>query len=339
MPVGTPYYAARAGSRLRAASAVLSTALLSMALGWSASAAAADDYPSKPIRLVVPFSPGGGADNAARIIVPVLSKKLGGNIIIKNEDGAAGAIGEEEVARSPKDGYTLLFDATSFAINPLLRKMQFDVNRDFIPIAEAVAVPNVMVVAASSPYKTLPDYVAAAKKDPGKLTFASYGPGSLAQLIGELLKKDAGIDINHIPYKGGGPAVIDVIAGRVDTFFANAASTMGSIRSGQLRALAVTDDHRMKALPDVPTVEEYGYKDFSVLQWNGFFAPAGTPPAVIEKLQTAIAQTMREPQVKEQLAKLGLDAIEGDSAQFKALIESETRRWTDLIKTNHIEMN
>lgn len=331
--------AALAGASRRAASSIFCGALLSMALGYGTSAVAADNYPSRPIKLIVPFSPGGGADNAARIIVPVLSKKLGGNIIIKNEDGASGAIGEEEAARAPKDGYTLLYDATSFAINPLLRKMPFDVNRDFIPIAEAVAVPNVMVVAANSPYKTLPDYVNAAKKDPGKLTFASYGPGSLAQLIGELLKKDANIDIEHIPYKGGGPAVIDVIAGRVDTFFANAASTMGSIRSGQLRALAVTDDHRMQALPDVPTVEEYGYKDFSVLQWNGFFAPAGTPPAIIAKLQDAIAQTLKEPQVKESLAKLGLTAIEGDSNSFKTLIESETRRWTDLIKTNHIKLD
>ncbi|HTK01334.1 MAG TPA: tripartite tricarboxylate transporter substrate binding protein [Bordetella sp.] len=334
-----PPFPASAGVLLRSASSALGAAVLlsCAAIGWSAPAQAA--YPDKPIRLIVPFSPGGGADNAARIIVPALSKALGGNIVIKNADGASGAIGEEEVARAPKDGYTLLYDATSFAINPLLRKMTFDVNRDFVPISEAVAVPNVMVVAANSPYKTFPEFIDAAKQHPGRLTFASYGPGSLAQLIGELLKKDAAIDITHIPYKGGGPAVIDVIAGRVDTFFANAASSVGSIRSGKLRALAITDSHRMEALPEVPTVEEFGYKDFSVLQWNGFFAPAGTPPDVIAKLQAAINQTLHDPQVKEQLAKLGLDTIGSTSAEFKALIENETRRWSDLIKTNHIKLD
>jgi tripartite-type tricarboxylate transporter receptor subunit TctC len=320
----------------RAALATLCAGALGLA-AWTAPAAAA--YPDKPIRLIVPFSPGGGADNAARIIVPVLARNLGGNIVIKNEDGAAGAIGEEEVARAAKDGYTLLYDATSFAINPLLRKMPFDVDKDFEPIAEAVAVPNVMVVAANSPYKTLPEYVAAAKKDPGKLTYASYGPGSLAHLIGELLKQQAGIDIVHIPYKGGGPANVDVMAGRVDTFFANAASSIPYIRSGQLRALAVTDDHRMKALPDVPTVEEFGYKDFSVLQWNGFFAPAGTPKDVIAKLSAAIDTTLKDPQVQSQLAKLGLDTVGGDSAQFKKLIDNETHRWSGLIKSNHIKLD
>jgi tripartite-type tricarboxylate transporter receptor subunit TctC len=318
----------------------LSVALALFAgLGAPTSATAAASYPTRTINMIVPFSAGGGADNAARIIVQQLGKELGQSIIIKNVDGASGAIGEEQVARADKDGYTVLFDASSFVINPLLRKMPFDVNKDFIPVSLAVSVPNVMVVNGKSPYTTLQSFIDAAKKAPGKLTFASYGQGSIAQLIGELLKKDAGIDMLHIPYKGGAPAVIAVMGGEVDTFFANAASSISSVRSGKLRALAVTSTKRMTELPDVPTVEESGFKDFNVLQWNGFFLPSGTPPDVVLTLQNAVQKTLKDEHVKTQLGKLGLDAVGNTSVEFKSFVEDETQRWSTLFKTNPIKMD
>jgi tripartite-type tricarboxylate transporter receptor subunit TctC len=308
-------------------------------LGVQTSALAAAQYPNRTITMIVPFSAGGGADNAARIIVQQLGKELGQSIIIKNMDGASGAIGEEYVARADKDGYTVLFDASSFVINPLLQKLPFDVNRDFIPVSLAVSVPNVMVVSSKSPFTTLQSFIDAAKKAPGKLTFASYGEGSIAQLIGELLKKDAGIDMLHVPYKGGAPAVVAVMSGEVDTFFANAASSIGAVRGGQLRALAVTSSKRMAELPNVPTVEESGFKDFNVLQWNGFFVPSGTPQAVVLTLQNAVQKTLKDEKVKAQLGKLGLDAVGDTSAQFKTFVENETQRWSALFKTNPIKMN
>ena len=316
----------------------LAVAALLGASGLSAPALAAG-YPDRPIQMIVPFSAGGGADNAARIIAPVLSQELGGTIVIKNEGGASGVIGEGEAARAPKDGYTLLYDASSFSINPLIYSVPFDPNKDFEPISQTVSVPNVMVVAENSPYHTVGEYIAAAKKAPGKLSFASYGVGSLAQLIGELLKKDAGINILHVPYKGGAPAEVDVIAGRVDTFFANAASSIGAIRAHRLRALAVTSTARMKELPDVPTMEEAaGFKNFNVLQWNGLFAPAGTPPEVLAKLQKAVHATLQNPDVRAKLAKLGLDTVGNTSQQFKVMIKQETQRWASLIKENGIKV-
>lgn len=308
------------------------------ASAWCASALAAG-YPNMPIKLVVPFSAGGGADNAARILVPPLSKELGASIVIKNEGGASGAIGAEEVARAPKDGYTLLYDASSFSINPIIRKLPYDANKDFLPITQAVSVANVMVVAADSPYQTVQQFVDAARKSPGALTFASYGPGSLAQLAGELLKKDANINIVHVPYKGGAPALVDVMGGQVNMFFANAASSIGYIRGHKLRALAVTSETRMKELPDVPTMEELGFKGFNVLQWNGFFAPAGTPPDVVAKLRAAIQKTLQDKNVQAQLAKLGLETVGDTPEQFKTFIEDETRRWADLVKTNGLKFD
>lgn len=240
--------------------------------------ALAADYPEQTITLVVPFSAGGGADNAARIIAQGLAQVSGQSVVVDNRAGASGSIGATYVARAKPDGYTVLYDASSFAINPGLRKLPYDPGKDFIPVSQAIRVPNILVAAPASPYNNLSDFVRAAQAQPGKLTYASYGPGSLAQMAGELLKIGAKIDAIHVPYKGGAPAIVDVMGGQVDVYFANAASSLNYVKTGKLKALAVSSGERMPELPQVPTVKESGIKDFQVEEWNGFFLPAGTPP-------------------------------------------------------------
>lgn len=306
-------------------------------LGWPATAAAAQ-FPDKSITLVVPYSAGGGADNAARIIAQGLGEELKQSVVIENKGGASGSIGAAYVAHSAPNGYTMLYDASSFAINPVLRKLPYDAQKDFIPVSQAVSVPNIMVAAVNSPFTSLQSFVDAARQHPGKYTFASYGPGSLAQMIGELLKKETHIDIVHVPYKGGAPAIVDVMGGQVDVYFANAASSLNYITGHKLKALAVTSAARMKELPDVPTMSESGLKNFSVLEWNGFFLPAGTPPDVVATLQHAIQATLEKQSVQDRLHKLGLTAVGSSSAQFAAFIKSETARWQAVVKANHISL-
>jgi tripartite-type tricarboxylate transporter receptor subunit TctC len=298
----------------------------------------AADYPDKPITLVVPYSAGGGADSAARVIAPALGNELKQNVVIENKAGASGSIGASYVARSAPDGYTVLFDGSAFIINPVLRKLPYDAERDFIPVSQAISVPNIMVVASSSPFASLNAFIAAARKDPGKYTFASYGPGSLAQMIGELLKKQANVDIVHIPYKGGAPALVDVMGGNVDTYFANAASSLGYITGNKLKALAVTSATRMKELPDVPTMAEAGMKDISVLEENGFFLPTGTPPAIVAKLQLAVQNALKRDEVKEKLDKLGLTPVGSSSTQYAESIKAERKVWVEVVKANRISL-
>ena len=321
-------------TRLHALSVLMSVV---SCLGLSGSASAAS-FPDKSINLVVPYSAGGGADNAARIIAQALGEELKQSVVIENKGGASGSIGAAYVARSAPDGYTMLYDASSFAINPVLRKLPYNAEKDFIPVSQAVSVPNIMVVAKNSPFDSLNSFITAAQKNPGKYTFASYGPGSLAQMIGELLKKETHIDIVHVPYKGGAPAIVDVMGGQVDTYFANAASSLNYITGGKLKALAVTSATRMKELPNVPTMAESGLKDFSVLEWNGFFLPAGTPPEVVAKLQTAIQNALKKESVQDKLHKLGLTAVGSSSAEFSAFIKAERARWTEVVKANHISL-
>ncbi|MDB5759291.1 MAG: tripartite tricarboxylate transporter substrate binding protein, partial [Burkholderia sp.] len=231
-----------------------------LAVACIPAAAQAGVYPSKPIRLVVPYSAGGGADNAARIIAARLTTTLGQTVVIDNRPGGSGMIGAQAVATAAPDGYTVLYDASAFAVNPALRKMAFDPAKDLVPVSLAVTVPNILVVPPSAPYKTVQEFVDHARKHPGEMTYASYGAGSAAHLIGELLKNQAGIDLLHVPYKGGAPALTDVMGGQVNAYFANAASGMSYVKSGKLRALAVTSAKRMASMPDVPTLAESGFK-------------------------------------------------------------------------------
>lgn len=319
----------------------LNQPLLSLALAGSLLAsgtALAADYPAKAIRMIVPYSAGGGADNAARIIAKSLGDTLKQPIVIENKAGASGSIGATQVARAAADGYTLLYDASSFSINPVLRKLPYEPLKDFVPVSKVVSSPYLMVVPQNSPYNSVQSYVDAAKSAPGKLTFASYGIGSPVHIVGELLKQETGINIVHVPYKGGAPALVDVMSGVVDTYFANAASAMSYIRGKKLKALATTAAKRGDDLPDVPTMAEQGVK-MDVSEWNGIFAPAGTPEPVIKKLSEAIATALKDPQTIKQLNNLGMQ-VEGTSPEaFRTFISNELTRWGDVAKKNNIKLD
>lgn len=302
-------------------------------------AAQAAGYPDQPITLVVPYSAGGGADNAARIIAESLSDVAGQSVVIENKGGASGSIGAAYVARAKPDGYTVLYDASAFAINPVLRKLPYDAKKDFIPVSQAVSVPNILVAAENSKFNNLPDFIKAAKEHPGRYTYASYGPGSLAQMAAELLKKDTGVDILHVPYKGGAPAIVDVMGGQVDVYFANAASSLTYVSGGKLKALAVSSAKRMPELPNVPTVAEAGIKGFDVAEWNGFFLPAGTPAEVVTKLQGLVQEALARPATREKLSKLGLTAVGSSAEEFARFIDAEQGRWAEVVKANNIKVN
>jgi tripartite-type tricarboxylate transporter receptor subunit TctC len=310
-----------------------------LALACAPAMALAQAYPSKPLRLVVPYSPGGGADNAARILAIRLSTTLGQTVVIDNRPGGSGMIGAQAVAQAEPDGYTVLYDASAFAVNPALRKMAFDPAKDLMPVSLAVTVPNIFVVPPNAPYKTVQEFVDYARKNPGKLTYASYGAGSAAHLIGELLKARAGIDLLHVPYKGGAPALTDLMGGQVDSYFANAASGMSYVKSGKLRALAVTSGKRMAAMPDVPTLAESGFKDFEVLEWNGFFVPKGTPDEVVARLAKEVQAAVKDPATRQKLEGLGLDPVGSTPQEFGKFVQAEMARWAGLVKTNRITVD
>jgi tripartite-type tricarboxylate transporter receptor subunit TctC len=315
--------------------ALAATIGLTSALGTAHAAG----YPEQPITMVVPYSAGGGADNAARIIAQGMTEVAGQSVVIENKGGASGAIGAAYVARAKPDGYTVLFDASAFAINPALRKLPYDVKKDFVPVSQAVSVPNILVAAPGSAFNNLPDFISAARANPGRYTFASYGPGSLAQMAAELLKKDAGIDVVHVPYKGGAPAIVDVMGGQVDVYFANAASSLNYVSGGKLKALAVSSAKRMPELPNVATVGEAGIKDFDVAEWNGLFLPAGTDPAVVAKLQDLVQKALARPDTREKLAKLGLTPVGSSAADFAKFVDAEQVRWAEVVKANNITVN
>jgi tripartite-type tricarboxylate transporter receptor subunit TctC len=310
-----------------------------LALACAPAVALAQAYPSKPVRLVVPYSPGGGADNAARILATRLSTTLGQTVVIDNRPGGSGMIGAQAVAQAEPDGYTVLYDASAFAVNPALRKMAFDPAKDLVPVSLAVTVPNIFVVPPNAPYKTVQEFVDYARKNPGKLTYASYGAGSAAHLIGELLKARAGIDLLHVPYKGGAPALTDLMGGQVDSYFSNAASGMSYVKSGKLRALAVTSAKRMAAMPDVPTLAESGFRDFEVLEWNGFFVPRGTPNEVVARLAKEVQAAVKDPATRQKLQGLGLDPVGSTPEEFGRFVQAEMTRWAGLVKSNRITVD
>lgn len=322
-----------------AAQAALRPVAAALALAGTLGAAHAAGYPDQPITVVVPYSAGGGADNAARIIAQGMGEVAGQSVVIENKGGASGSIGAAYVARAKPDGYTVLYDASAFSINPVLRKLPYDAKKDFIPVSQAVSVPNILVAATGSAFNSLPDFIKAARANPGRYTYASYGPGSLAQMAAELLKKDAKIDIVHVPYKGGAPAIVDVMGGQVDVYFANAASSLNYVSTGKLKALAVSSAARMPDLPNVPTVSEGGVNAFDVVEWNGFFLPAGADPQVVAKLQDLVQKALARPETRDKLAKLGLTPVGSSAADFAKFVDAEQVRWAEVVKTNNITVN
>ncbi len=304
-------------------------------LPWSS--ALAQTFPSKPIRLVVPYPPGGGADGNARLLSQPMATFLGQPIVVENKPGASGILAATNVLQSPADGYTLLFDTFPYVVNAVMHKLSFDPVKDLIPVSQAINMPLILVVPSDTPFKTLQELMTYAKANPGKLNYASYGAGGAAHLAAEMLGRDAGIDWVHVPYKGGAPAMADVLAGRVSAYFTNPITGLAHIKSGKIRPLATTGLQRMQVLPDVPTIAESGYKDFDVVEWNGFFVPKGTPEDVIQKLAQAIKAATQAPEVRKRMIDTGVEPVGNSPKEFAAFLQAQITKWGALVKTNNIK--
>jgi tripartite-type tricarboxylate transporter receptor subunit TctC len=312
------------------------------ALALAALASLADEpYPSKPIRLIVPFPPSGGTDVLSRGMAQAMSFDTKWTLVIDNKPGAGGNIGLDLVAHAPADGYTLGMGQTAnLAVNPALySKMTFDPLKDFAPVMLVSSQPLILVVAAGSPYRTLADLVAAAKKDPGKINMASPGNGTIGHIGGILFQHRAGIAMTHVPYKGAGPAVTDLMGGSVDCYFGNSQAVGGLVTGGRLRPLAVTSTERLASFPNVPTVAESGYPGFEAATWSGLVAPAGTPRAIVAKLNTAASRALASPAMQKQLADEGSTSLGGTPEQFASFLKAEHAKWGAAVRNAHIKLD
>lgn len=307
---------------------------LALAASTLCSAALAQAWPGKPIRILVPFPPGGGTDVIARETSQRVAAATGWTFIIDNKPGAGGNLGVDAAAKSPADGYTLVLGQTSnLAINPsLYAKMPYDSQKDLVPIVLVANAPLVMVTSASSPYRTLADAVKAAKAKPGHVNFASPGNGTVAHLTSELFQKAAGIQTQHVPYKGAAQALTDVISGQVELYMSSVPTLIGQIKQGKLRALAVTSANRVDDLPNVPTINESGYKGFDAVTWFGLLAPAGTPKDVVARVNAEFNKALKQPELAKRLSDEGADPAGGTPEQFAALIKEEIPRWGKVVK-------
>jgi tripartite-type tricarboxylate transporter receptor subunit TctC len=300
--------------------------------------AAQTDYPSRPVRIVVPSAPAGGTDIVARVLAQQLAKSTGQQFFVENRPGAGQMLGIEAVAQSPPDGYTLLMAASTLAINPLMyKKVRYDAVRDFAPITQVASLPNVLVINPGLPIRSLADLVAFAKERPGELTYASAGIGTSPHMSMELLKSMAAIDVRHIPHKGTAAALTDIIAGRVAAMMASVISAKPHVDAGTLRALAVSGSRPVEGLAHVPTVAAAGLPNYEALQWYGLLAPAGTPAAIVARLQTEIAQALRLPEVKERLATDGAEPVGSTPPEFAALIKAEIGKWAKVARAANIQ--
>jgi len=296
-------------------------------------------WPNKPVRIVVPFAPGGTTDILARAVAPELSKAFGQQFVVDNRAGAGGNVGADIVAKSPGDGYTLLMGTVgTHGINKALyAKLPYDPQKDFVPITLVAAVPNVMEMNADKAkalgINTVADFIKYAKANPGKLNMASSGNGTSIHLAGELFKSMTGIFMTHIPYRGSGPALLDMVAGNMDVMFDNLPSSMAQIKAGKLKALAVTSSQRSAALPDVPTVEEAGHlKGFEASSWFGLLAPAGTPQDIVNRIQQEVAKSLNTPAIKEKLLAQGAIPSGNTPTEFAKLIDAEHKKWAKVVK-------
>ena len=299
----------------------------------SAPAQSADSYPVKPVRLVTPFPPGGGTDILARALAPRMSESLGGSVIVENRSGAGGLVGIEAVARAAPDGYTLLLVSGSLTIIPsLFPNVRYDPVKDFTPVTLATRQPYIAVVHPSLPAKNIRELIALTRARPGQVTYASAGSGGAGHLGMELLKTMVKVNIVHIPYKGSGPALIDVLGGHVSLMFASAPSAMPHIKTGRLRALAMTGSQQSAAVPGVPTIAESGLPGFETYGWYGVLAPAGTAPPIIARVHGAIIKAMAAPEVMERIVADGSEAVAGTPEQFADYIKRDIPKWAKVIK-------
>ncbi|WP_010465453.1 Bug family tripartite tricarboxylate transporter substrate binding protein [Acidovorax radicis] len=296
-------------------------------------------FPERPITIVVPYAPGGAADAVARVLATRLGAKLGTSVIVDNKAGASGTIGASYVAKANADGYTVLYDATPYSINPhLFPKMPYAANA-LQPLSLVLLAPNVLIVKADSPLKNINDLVAKAKAAPGKLNFASGGSGTVQRLAAELMRQQLNLDMVHVPYKSGGPAITDVIAGQVDFMFGTVAATYPHVSGGKLRALAVSAPERSKRLPDVPTVAETVIPGYEAYEWNGLFLPVGTPEPIAAKLREAVQEVMKEDEFKQRLADMGAQPVGSTPAEFAAFLKKEDAKWGEVVRKGNIKLD
>jgi tripartite-type tricarboxylate transporter receptor subunit TctC len=301
---------------------------------------AAEPYPARPVRIIVPYPPGGTTDIVARIIAQQLGEALGRPFVVDNRAGASGAIGASAVAKSPPDGYTLLMGtANSHGINSALQtNLSYDAVKDFAPITVVASTPNVVIVNAKLPVRSLADLVTLAKADPGKLNYGSTSPGGSPHMSAELLQAMTGTRMTHVPYKGAAPMLTDLVAGTIQVGFDNLPSSMGMIQSGDVRALAVTTPERWPGTPDLPTVAESGVPEYEVSGWFGLLAPAGTPAAIVDRIQTTVAEAVRKPGVGEQFAAAGAKPVANRPDVFARQIAADVERWKKVVETTGVRL-
>ena len=319
----------------RLMNALLCAAGLAMTLSTPAAMAAWPD--GKPVSIVVPYAPGGTADALARLIAQHLGTKLSTSVVVVNKAGASGIIGAQAVAQASPDGFTVLYDATPLSINPHLQKLPFDAEKDLLPVTQVGVTPMLLTVTKSSPYLSAQDLMKAAKQAPGKLTFGSGGQGTVQYMAPELMNQAAGVSMLHIPYKSGGLALTAALAGEVDMGFGNLPAVSGHVKSGLLRALAITSAQRNPAYPDVPTVAEVIGKPYESYEWNGIFLPKGTSPEIVNRLQTAVKEVLATPEVKAKFDSLGSRIIASTPDEFRKYLVNESNRWAATVKAAGIK--
>ncbi|HEX8883703.1 MAG TPA: tripartite tricarboxylate transporter substrate binding protein [Noviherbaspirillum sp.] len=306
----------------------------------AAFAAQGQDYPSKMVKIVVSYPPGGGADIMARLIAQKLTTSLGQTFVVENKPGASGQIASQSVAKAAPDGYTLMVDASSYAVNPsLFPKLPYDTQTAFAPVTLLARFPNMLVVSPDFPVTSVKELVAMAKAKPGSLSYASSGNGSAQHLAGELFKQQAGVNLQHVAYKGGGPALNDVVAGHVPIFFANMASGLGQVKAGKLKALASTGARRSANMPDLPTMAEAGVPGYEVYEWNVLVAPAGTPVAIINKLQAEVKKVLEMKDVRERIDSLGGEVVASSPAETSTFLKGQIEKWAKVVKAGDIKVD
>ena len=311
---------------------------LAAAIGFAAPAFA-QEYPSRPIRVIVPFPAGQASDVIARTVGERLSKAIGQPVVVENRPGAGGNIGSDAGAKAAPDGYTLTMATAALPISKnVYKKLPFDPEKDFAPITLMTVTPLVLITRPDMPVSNVPELVALARKSPGKIMFASSGPGTSHQLSGELFKTLAGIDILHVPYKGSAPAHVDLMGGTVDIMFDNIVPVTPHVRSGKLKALAVTTPQRAESLPNVPTMAESGFPNFEAVAWFGLLAPAGTPAPIVERLNREVTGILKSPEVRDRLAGMGATVVAGTPQEFGRWMSTEVAKWAPIVKRAQIEL-
>jgi tripartite-type tricarboxylate transporter receptor subunit TctC len=316
---------------------LLTSAMVALGI-LTAGLASAQQYPTKPVRIIVPFAPGGGSDFIGRFIAQKLTERLGQQFIVDNRPGAGGNLGAELALKSPPDGYTLLLIAGSYTVNPSLYKLAFDSANDISPVIQVSQGPFVVAVHPSVPAKTLKEFIDLAKKQPDKFSYASAGQGSVTHLATELFLDMAKIKVVHVPYKGTGPALNDSIAGNVQLIFGSVATTLQHIKSGRLRGLAVTTSKRISAVPELPTVAEAGVPGYDVILWHGLVGPKGIPKAIVDRLNSEAAQILKSKAMEDLLAADGVTPAGGTPEQFQSLIKSDIERWRKVVERAGIKV-